>query len=152
MRDKSKKISWRRVDQPPYYNGVGIAADSPNHPKQASPDKKLSITQKERNYTAECEACDTLDKLSSWWGLLSPEEKKNYEGLKNHQKETILKNQEAQIVPPNVSELKDTIKKLTAKNADKNRLSIEMAFDKLSPEYRNDLAVIYNEKLQSIGD
>ncbi|MBK7380655.1 MAG: hypothetical protein IPJ03_16990 [Ignavibacteriales bacterium] len=152
MRDKSKKISWRRVDQPPYYNEVGIAADSPNHPKQAiTPTKNSPSPKKERNYTAECEACDTLDKLSSWWGLLSPEEKKNYEGLKNHQKETILKNQEAQIVPPNVSELKDTIKKLTAKNADKNRLSIEMAFDKLSPEYRNDLAVIYNEKLQSIG-
>lgn len=143
MKDKTKKISWRRIDQPPYWNEVGIAPDSPNK----TPDKSVAQPKPSRDYTAECEGCKTLDELGMWWNGLNPTEKKNLEALKDHQKEAI----SGQHINPKFSELRTLISKLTSKNADKNRLTIEQSFDKLSPKYRGELAAIYNAKLQEIG-
>ncbi|MBK7380463.1 MAG: recombinase RecT [Ignavibacteriales bacterium] len=53
-----------------------LQADSEQSKPKELQAPKAELPSADRDYTAECEACDTLDKLSSWWGLLSPEEKK----------------------------------------------------------------------------
>lgn len=134
------KVQWRRKDQEPYWNESGIVptnGKTNQQPKNEKPNIPTPQKKVERNYTAEAEACGTLDDLKNWYTSLNKDEQKKYAALKNNVKETIQKNQPIDKTDPTKDVLLIMIKGLTVDNYDKNHSAIEKLMDEKPKENRD---------------